>query len=301
MPASSSLNILFILNPVSGGKNKTRWEPLIRDYFKSRPQSIDFFILTGSSDAESVKDVIKKKAPQKVVAVGGDGTVSLVAKQLLNSSVPMGILRGGSANGMATELNIPENPKSQMDIILNGKISKCDVIKINNTDICMHLSDFGLNARIVKYFDKSSFRGMWAYGRVFIKILLQRRLFDAHIIADGLDFNIHAYMIVIANATKYGTGAVINPDGKIDDGRFELVVVRQISIIELFKMFLSGKPFNPKKVEIFQTTNAEITIEKAIHFQIDGEYKGKINEVKAAILPSALNVIVGNVEGSDQK
>ena len=292
MALSSIVNILFILNPVSGGKNKIKWEPVIREYFKSLPQKIDFFILTGTDDAKSIKNAIEKSAPQKVIAVGGDGTVSLVAKQLLNSSIPMGILRAGSANGMATELNIPEDPKSQMDLIVNGKTSKCDVIKINDKDICLHLSDFGLNARIVKYFDKSSFRGMWAYGRVFLKILLQRKLFDAHIIADNLDLRIHAYMIVIANASKYGTGAVINPDGKIDDGKFELVVVRKISLVEFFKMFISGKPFNPQKVEIFQTTHAEITIKKAIHFQIDGEYKGKRNEVKAFIIPSALNVIV---------
>lgn len=292
MALSSIVNILFILNPVSGGKNKIKWEPIIREYFKSLPQKIDFFILTGTDDAKSIKNAIEKSAPQKVIAVGGDGTVSLVAKQLLNSSIPMGILRAGSANGMATELDIPEDPKSQMDLIVNGKTSKCDVIKINEKDICLHLSDFGLNARIVKYFDKSSFRGMWAYGRVFLKILLQRKLFDAHIIADNLDLRIHAYMIVIANASKYGTGAVINPDGKIDDGKFELVVVRKISLIEFFKMFISGKPFNPKKVEIFKTTHAEITIKKAIHFQIDGEYKGKRNEVKAFIIPAALNVIV---------
>ena len=35
-----------------------------------------------------------------------------------------------------------------------------------------------------------------------------------------------AFMVAIANASKYGTGATINPDGKIDDGLFEIVVVR---------------------------------------------------------------------------
>ncbi len=295
MEPSSNVDILFIVNPISGGKNKTKWEPIIRDYFKSLSEKIDFFILTGTDDGPSIKDRIRKSIPKKVVAVGGDGTVSLVAKQLLNCSIPMGILRGGSANGMATELNIPEDPKLQMEIIVKGNIRKCDVIEINDKDICLHLSDFGLNARIITYFDKSSFRGMWAYGRVFFKILLQRKLFDAHIVADNLDLMIHAYMIVIANATKYGTGAVINPDGKIDDGKFELVVVRKISITEFIKMFLSRKPYNPQKVEIFQTTQAEITIKKATHFQIDGEYKGKLNDVKATIIPSALNVIVSSV------
>jgi diacylglycerol kinase family enzyme len=59
-------------------------------------------------------------------------------------------------------------------------------------------------------------------------------------------------------------------------------------------MFLSSKPFNPKKVEIFQTTKAEIVVRRNIHFQVDGEYKGKINKVTAEIIPSALNIMVVN-------
>ena len=292
MEPSSNLNILFILNPVSGGKKKRNWEPIIRNYFKPLSYNIEFFILTGRDDASSIQYWIKKLSPQKVVAVGGDGTISLVAQQLIGSSIPMGILPGGSANGMAEELKLPVDPSSAMDIILNGKLKQCDAIKINENEICIHLSDLGLNARIVKYFDKSAFRGMWAYARIFVKILWQGKLMHAHIIADNLDINISAYMIVIANASKYGTGAVINPEGLIHDGKFELVIVRKISIIEMFKMFVSKKAFDPQKVEIFQTTKATITTKREIHFQVDGEYKGKINKVSAEIIPSALNLLV---------
>jgi diacylglycerol kinase family enzyme len=99
-------------------------------------------------------------------------------------------------------------------------------------------------------------------------------------------------MIVIANASKYGTGAVINPEGLIHDGKFELVIVRKISLIEFVKMFIKNKAFNPKKVEIFQTTKAVITMKRAIHFQVDGEYKGKLNKVTAEIIPCALNLMI---------
>ena len=128
--------------------------------------------------------------PQKIVAVGGDGTVSLVAKQLLGSSIPLAILPGGSANGMATELNIPKDPSSALDIIVDGKEKKCDVLKINENNICIHLSDLGLNARIVKYFDKNTMRGMWGYARMLIKILVEGKPVNAHIVADDLDANI---------------------------------------------------------------------------------------------------------------
>lgn len=292
MEQSSTLDILFILNPVSGGRKKIDWEPLIRNYFKPLPLRFEFYLLTGKDDASSIQYWIKEMSPQKVVAVGGDGTISLVARQLMGSSIPMGILRGGSANGMATELKIPVDPDLAMDVIVNGKSQVCDIIKINDDDICIHLSDLGLNARLIKYFDKGPFRGMWGYARVFLKILWQGKLLKVQIIADNLNMNVSAYMIVIANASKYGTGAVINPNGLIHDGKFELVIVRQISIIEFIKLFLNNKPFNPKKVEIFQTTKAVITTKKMIHFQVDGEYKDKVKNVRAEIMPSAISLLI---------
>jgi diacylglycerol kinase family enzyme len=145
---------------------------------------------------------------------------------------------------------------------------------------------------MIKYFDKGPFRGMWGYGRVFLKILWQGKLLRANIVTDDGTFNTSAYMIVIANASKYGTGAVINPEGLIHDGKFELVIVRKISLIEFVKMFIKNKAFNPKKVEIFQTTKAVITMKRAIHFQVDGEYKGKLNKVTAEIIPCALNLMI---------
>ncbi|MEO6219112.1 MAG: diacylglycerol kinase family lipid kinase, partial [Ginsengibacter sp.] len=178
--------------------------------------------------------------------------------------------------------------------VVNGMIKCCDVIKINGKDICFHLSDLGLNARLVKYFDESRLRGMWGYARMVIKVLWRKKLLDAHIVADDLDMNTRAYMIVVANASKYGTGAVINPEGVVHDGKFEIVIVRKLSLSELFKMFWSYKNLNPKKVEIFQTREATITTKRDTHFQVDGEFKGKVNKVTAQIISSQLNLIVKN-------
>ena len=292
MPPSSSFNILFIVNPVSGGKKRIDWEPVIRDYFKPLPHHIEFYILTGKEDTSSIQKNIKTFGAQRVVAVGGDGTVSLVGKLLSGSGIPMGILRGGSANGMATELNIPAAPKEALDIIVSGNIKNCDAIRINENDFCFHLSDVGLNALLIKYFDESKFRGMWNYARMLLKALINKRLMRVHIKADGLEETIPAYMVVIANASKYGSGAVINPGTSISDGKFELVIVRKIALTEFIKLFWSYKIFNPAKVEIFETTKVEIFAAKKIHFQVDGEYKGKVKKVSAKILPSALQLLI---------
>ncbi len=293
-----NLKILFVLNPVSGGKKKIHWEPLIRQYFKELSHTIEFFVLAGKHDRDSLQYWLEKFKPHRVIAVGGDGTISLVAKQMLGTDMAMGILPAGSANGMAKELNIPENHEEAMDIILDGKIRCCDVIKINTKDICLHLADFGLNARLIKYFEESAWRGMWGYVRMVAKVMWRKKLMDAHVITDTEEISTRAYMIVVANASKYGTGAVINPNGKVNDGKFEIVIMRKFSLSQLLQMFVSYRNFNPKKVEIIQTTRATIHTKRTTHFQVDGEFKGKLNEVTAEIIPSQLNILTRNEENN---
>lgn len=301
MNSNSNLNILFIINPVSGGKKKIQWEPVIRDYFKQLSYHIEFFILTGKDDEASIHERIKKLSPQKVVAVGGDGTINMVASELMGTSILLGILRGGSANGMAAELEIPVDPSEALDVIVKGREQKCDVIQFNEKEFCLHLSDLGLNARLVKYYDKNAIRGMWGYVRLLAKILAEGKPVRAHIRVDSFEKDIPAYMIVFANASKYGTGAIINPNGSIDDGKFEVVVVRQISFIEFVKLFLKKTTFNPKKVEVFETTKAEVTLKRNTHFQVDGEYMGKTKKINAKIIEDALLLMVPESKEDKEK
>src|SRR5687768_5579733 len=101
MQKEDQLKILFVINPVSGGKVKTDWEEQIRNYFRESPHNMDFYLLSGKSDEVSVAHHIESVNPQRVVAVGGDGTVKMVAELLKEKNIPLGIIPAGSANGMA--------------------------------------------------------------------------------------------------------------------------------------------------------------------------------------------------------
>src|SRR5688572_10481869 len=135
MQSNDSLKLLFVINPNSGTKSKTDWETVTREYFKPLPHTIEFFVLSGKNDATSLQYWIENFKPDRVIAVGGDGTVSLVAEQLLKSPIVMGILPAGSANGMATELQIPANVEGAMNVILTGDIKCTDLIRINDKKI----------------------------------------------------------------------------------------------------------------------------------------------------------------------
>lgn len=289
MPAKIT-KILFVVNS-KAGPGDTSWESIINNYFTEKDFSIDFYDLQKKG-FDNLKTAIANSDASIVVAVGGDGTVALVAQHISGSSKSLGIIPAGSANGMAKELAIPINPDEALKIIESGRPVNCDAIKINDKNICLHLSDIGLNARLIKYFDAGKLRGKLGYAMVLFKTLYRKKIMKIDINTESEHFSSEAIMVVIANASKYGTGAVINPKGKYDDGFFEIVIVRKLAFKELLRMMLSPGKFDPKNIQIIKARKLKLTSSSKSHFQIDGEYIGKVNSVSAEIIPSYIKVIL---------
>jgi len=300
MQENEKMKILFVINPVSGGKEKSDWEETIRTYFKRSPHDMEFYLLTGKSDNVSVAHHIETAKPHRVVAVGGDGTVKMLAEIVQNKNIPLAIIPAGSANGMSTELEIPNDVNEALDIAVNGLEKNIDVIRINDEEICIHLSDIGLNAMIVKYFEETKKRGMWGYGKTIFKAMWQKQKMHVTIQTDAGTYKRKAYMVVLANARKYGTGGNINPDGDVADGLFEVVVLRRIHLFEIIKSLFTDKSFHPNRIEVFHTKETTLTTLKKTYFQVDGEYRGKITELSAAIVPGALRMMFPDTENKDE-
>lgn len=292
MHTAENNKILFVINQGAGNSTGTQWQDIIHNYFAGKPAAYENFILPEKPDAKALKTHIANTRPAKVVAVGGDGTVTLLANILGGSSTPLGILPAGSANGMAKELKIPEDSEQALDIINSGIIKCCDAIKINDKEICIHISDIGLNAQLIKYFDEGKLRGKMGYLRVIIKTLWYREKMQVIIQTKNLEVKRNAFMVLLANASQYGFGTVINPDGQLDDGFFEVVIVRKLSVSALLKMLVKPGRFNPKHIEIFPSTAVTINTLRRVHFQVDGEYKGKINKINARVLKHHINLML---------
>ncbi len=290
MEDDQALKLLFIINKGSG-KDDTDWKKLIQDYFEPTGHTAEIFDLPDSCDPKDIQQKIEEVKPDRVIAVGGDGTVKLAAECCLKAHIPLCILPAGSANGMAKELGVPTDAKKAMDVISQGVVKKIHLTEVNG-ELCIHLADMGFNAFVIKKFETYNARGMWGYVKAAWSVLRTHARMQVQIKCDGELKQKSAAMIVIANATRYGTGALINPDGTLEDELFEIIVVKRISFKEIFKMVVTHQPYNPAKTEVYQTGFVHITSKKKAHFQVDGEYLGKVNEVKATIVPEALEMIV---------
>ncbi|RZL65398.1 MULTISPECIES: diacylglycerol kinase family protein [Pedobacter] len=284
------MKLLFIINPGSGSHDINLKE-VISTHFEQKNTTIDLFELPDDCSLDKIKAKIDQSKADRVVAVGGDGTLKLVAECLLNTDTPIGIIPAGSANGMAKELGIPQELEEALDLVEAGNPQKIHVVQLND-EICIHLSDLGFNAYLVKKFDTLPQRGMWGYAKATWHALWNHKRMDVELNIDGEIIKSKAAMVAIANATMYGSGLKINPDGKLDDGLFEIVLVKDYSYLEILKIWITKLPFNPKKIEVFQTSAVKISSKHKAHFQVDGEYIGKVNTVDAKILPAAITVVV---------
>jgi len=289
-----SKKVLFIINPVSGTQDKEELDQIIENFCESNGIRHAIFKTTGENDAEKIIQEISEYQPEVVFAGGGDGTVKLVAEQLLGSEISLGILPLGSANGFATDLGLPAEIDENLKLIEHGKRQKTDAIKVNG-ELCLHLSDIGFNAELIKEFEREGQRGMIGYAKSFFKKIGKISAAKFDISTDSGHFQHKAEMLVIANASKYGTGAVVNPRSNMQDGLFELCVFKPIPWYRFFSLTwhsFVGRLEEFRYFSIHQTQRATIQLKKPRTLQVDGEIIGNVKKVEVEMLKGALNILI---------
>ena len=287
--------ILFVINPTSGTQNKVDFAALISQSAAELEFDFRIYKTTGKDDRNEVRKLLDQYEPETVIAVGGDGTIGMVASEIINTDTKLGVIPNGSANGMAYNLNIPNDFKQALHINLTGSYKPIDAIEINKKYYCLHLSDIGLNARIVKRFEREGSKGMLGYAKhLFKEMFSPKSTFSFVVQSNRFRKHSRAEMLVVANAQSYGTGVKINPTGKLDDGWFEIVAIKPYPWWFLFTFIYSGfrGTLNRRRfVTVWKVKNAVIRMKHDQDFQIDGEVVDDAKMVEVKILPNALMII----------
>lgn len=292
------MRLLFVVNPISGGVNKEPFLKSAEALCKKYGVEYEIFKTTGKNDAQNLKQILAKFDPDKVVSVGGDGTTLFTSIVLRNSKYPLGIIPLGSANGMATELFVDPDPVAALkDIIMSRVVAGLDMVVVNDKHYSIHIGDVGINAQIVDSYEKDKNRGMATYAKYFIEELKRISPFEITVKANGKEIKNKGVMVGICNSRKYGTGIPLNLNGNPMDGKFEIVIVENISANSLLKAGLSkfdDNFYDSQNGMVISTTEAEINFEKPRLLQLDGEVIGKFTTLKIKILHGAVKFITHN-------
>lgn len=282
----------MVVNPISGDLDKSEFIQEVKFFADALHLRFVLYQTTGANDQESIKKLFDLHKPERIIVAGGDGTIKMVAESLSQCDVIIGILPAGSANGLSVDLNLPSSLPENVKIAFNNEPMDMDMISINGKK-SMHLSDLGLNAELVKNYENGTTRGKLGYAlQTFSTLSEMKEPFAAKIFANKEEFNVVARIIIIANSQKYGTGITVNPNGKMDDGKFELVIIKNLDLFVFGQIITGNMPLDSEDVLIISTDKAKITTEELVPFQIDGEFMGEVKELDIHILHKQLKVAV---------
>jgi len=240
MPDSS--RYYFIINPISGGRSKkAAVESLVGIMNESQQDYGVGWWETGVSVSDLVKGGIAK-GYNTFVAVGGDGTINQVAKELVNTEYNLGIIPFGSGNGFARHLGIKGHIYEQLQSLLKNNVKVIDT-GFCNGQFFINVAGIGFDAHVSKIFAKTEGRGIVNYAKVSLK---EARLYPEQkfeLTIDGKKTEETAFLISIANGSQWGNEFYIAPDAELNDGQLRCCLLKKpplIAIPGLIRRFLTG-------------------------------------------------------------
>jgi YegS/Rv2252/BmrU family lipid kinase len=290
------VKVRAILNPRAGvAASRTReaverGRPLWKDYAV-------FFTREPGHATALARDAVAAGA-DLVLAVGGDGTVNEVARGLLGSPAALGIVPVGSGNGLARALRIPLRPEAALAALESGARRRMD-IGLANGQPFLNVAGVGFDAAVGHAFHergkKGGRRGLLGYLRLSLVELRAYRAPRLVIEVGAERLELAAFVVTFANGPQYGSGAVINPGGRLDDGRLEVVVFedgpRWRTLAAAPRLFLGGLD----RVPGFRRLAGEavtVTAVSPVAFHRDGDPGEPVARVAIELRPRALEVVV---------
>ena len=288
------MSIKLIINPAAGRGKASKLSKRVISEFEKR--GIDFDYEYSTHPRHAVE--ISRKAStefQKVIAVGGDGTVNEVGEGLVGSDAIFGVIPLGSGNDFAKENGIPSKISDAVGVILSNNFHLIDVIKVNDR-VSLNTAGVGFNgivsevAKSVKYL-----KGMSVYIWSVVKTAIRYKSIPLKISINGRLIEDDIFMVSICNSKSEGGGFIIAPNAKNDDGLFDVTIIRHTGYTKLLlnlNKALTGNLNKLKEVETIKGNSILIESEYPMPVHVDGEVISLIShKVEASILESSLKVI----------
>ncbi|GGG80531.1 hypothetical protein GCM10007415_11230 [Parapedobacter pyrenivorans] len=285
--------ILFVVNPISGGKKKKGFE-------KRAIADLDLalydarFMLTecpGHANELAIQAVAERV--DVVVAVGGDGTINEIASALNGTDTALGIIPEGSGNGLALYLGIPLNERAAIRRLNRLEHLSIDSGMINGVSF-FNMAGIGFDASVSDRFANDNIRGPIGYLKAVLSEISTYKPKRYILDIDGKIVEREAFMISVANSPQYGNNAYVAPQASVTDGLLDVCIIHKFPLytIPMMLFHLFNKTADQSEyVEIIPGKRIRIERETADAVHVDGEPKDMGAVLEIAVNPNTLRIV----------
>jgi diacylglycerol kinase (ATP) len=236
------------------------------------------------------------KGADVVFVWGGDGTVQRCIDAVAGTDTAVAILPAGTANLLASNLNVKPDLTEAVMIGLHGDRRKLDTGSVNGERFAV-MAGAGFDARMIADADRGikDRLGRAAYVITGIKNLRARRV-KATIKVDGKRFYTGKVSCVLAaNVGQILGGVEAFPQAEPDDGRLELGVVTARNPVQWARTFAElarGQAEQSPFAEVTQGKKFRIRFDRKVAFELDGGARPASKTLRIRVHPKSVTVCV---------
>lgn len=291
------MGIYFIVNPIAG-KGRTRvFAKEIERYLKERNVKHEIMYTKYPGHAIDIAAEVNEEEFSKVVSVGGDGTLNEILNGLNLKKMSLGIIPAGTGNDFIKCAGIPSDAMEALEVVLNGVEKSIDIGLINEKRF-INVAGFGLDVEVLRETIKFKrvIKGKLAYVLGVVKALITFKPIEFQILIDGVEYNEEAMICAIGNGQYFGGGMKILPSAELDDGLFDICILKKMAKIKL--LYHLPKVFKGTHMELpwicyLRGKNIKLLTKEPVSINSDGEISQK-NFPEFNILKKRIRIIVPN-------
>lgn len=286
--------ILFVINPFAGHGSKAKIPELIVKYVDKSKFDYDLVFTEYAGHASEIAQEAKEKGLDAVISVGGDGTVNEVASALAYSDTALGIIPGGSGNGLSMHLGIGRNARKAIGIINQFDTKVIDTATVNDK-FYVNMAGVGIDGLVAYKTKQSSKRGFRTYlkGALSEAVKYKNQTYKVEI--DGQVQEGKFLSINVANGSMFGYNFKIAANADTSDGLVDALMVHdahKMNYIGNAWRFWAGRIHKSKFASLNQVSSIKVTTFEDSFMHVDGEgYPFSAGELEFKVMKQSLTVI----------
>ena len=291
------MKVCFILNPRSGHNARRPWlADFIRAFIAERALDADLVTTARPRHATELAQAALAAGCDRIIAVGGDGTMNETAQALRHSRAALGLVPCGSGNGLALFLGLPTGLRAALDLAVDptARVAAIDTGTANGRPF-FNAMGCGFDAEISRRFNRLARRGLPAYARIGLAAFHARQSQWTVIHGGGRSEALATLLVAVANSDQFGNGARIAPGAQVDDGQLDLVAVRPVgwfSAVPLVARLFLGRISASGRVVRLRDSRFLIERSRPGLIHTDGETHETGALVEVLVHPRSLRLVV---------
>lgn len=293
----------IIANPLAGRGDGWDYLKQLKDLVEKKRCRLEVSVTQFPGHASELARTAVERGVERVIVLGGDGTISEVVNGVVGSDVTLGIISVGTGNDVARSLGLPVgNLARAWDAIEVGVTSKLD---IGECDGRYFVSSFGVGLpveAIKAMAGNKLIKGSPAFLLGVLKALWHMEPVRLRIEVDKAVVEKPCALVLVQNTAYVGGGLRVAPSATLEDGLLDVIVVEALGRLDLLRNLpkvYRGQHEKHPKFSAFKSEKVVISSPEKLRTMCDGELVG-YTPARIKVYPRALRMIIGTWNGDQE-